>query len=227
MFKNLIKTAAPKWTKMIADDLLSSEAVSKIVSKNTKTRDIKPLGVGGSQVVDLVAHPEYGLAVRKLPITNTKENIIYSLLNSSAMQMDWKKVDKLNHPNIARMLGDDGPVTYFEYVKPLKRDPSTRLGNLLTEVTANPNRYAVTRRNQVHNLDFKDFSDANIKHDPNLNNAVDQILTKFPHAGDFRVRNIVGNKIVDFETGTRAGDFKPRRYDDSYNSTKKIILGRK
>ncbi len=227
MFKNLIKTAAPKWTKMIADDLLSSEAVSKIVSKNTKTRDIKPLGVGGSQVVDLVAHPEYGLAVRKLPITNTKEDIRWALLNSSAMQMDWKKVDKLNHPNIARMLGDEGPVTYFEYAKPLKRDPSIRIDKLLTEVRRNPTTYAKTRLRDLHNLSIPEFNEVNIKYDTKLKDAVEKIRSKFPRASDFRVQNIVGNKIVDFETGTRDWEFSPLSMDNSYNSTKKIILGRK
>lgn len=228
MFKDLIKIAAPKWTKMIANDLLSSEAISKIVSKNTKTRDIKPLGVGGLQVVDLVAHPTHGLSVRKLPITNSTKDIPWAKSYSARQEKDWKVVNEINSPNVTRMLGKEGPATFFEYSKPSVLEPSTRLNNLRSraiESNATPGKI-----HKLNLMNFYEIGEMNVKNTDKFLPAIAKIKEKFPSSWDFSLKNVVGDKIVDFEQrrhgNSRIWGNMPQVSEASYTNTKKILFGK-
>lgn len=62
------KESAPRWAKMLEG--LPTGDQRKILSSITKERTLRHLGTGGSRVADLVASPQHGIAVRKVPLVH-------------------------------------------------------------------------------------------------------------------------------------------------------------
>lgn len=65
-FDELEKIAKPVWARRLMD--LSPAAREKVLSSISKAREVQRLGYGGERIADLMAHPTYGLSVRKVPL---------------------------------------------------------------------------------------------------------------------------------------------------------------
>ena len=128
------KIAKPRWVRELAGKGLSSAAMGRIQKLGLPEREVKPLGMGGEQVADLVFHPKHGLSVRKIPrtVSALPQELTARTKDAERRHAFWREAGE--HPGFARFFGSEGPVSHHEYVPPGHKEVGPRLDNLLRKM---------------------------------------------------------------------------------------------
>ena len=210
MIKEAIyKEASPKWIKMIRSGKLSKESLKRLAGAGYKDRTLKSLGSGASRVVDLVFTKRHGIAVRKIPkIEGTSKGMLQKIYSSQAKEHQlWKEIQKFmtkkNIP-VAKILGQKGPVGYYEYVS--GKNVTGKLKNVFGKIDkflASANKSNISKRRMTIRRAGKAIDKiTNITERSFISKPKLQLLKKkYPYLRDTATRNVVGGKLVDFDIG--------------------------
>lgn len=242
--KYLEKIASTRWVRYLREvNKQSPELVGRAVQKllpnvPPKTREITNLGVGGSQVADLVVHPRGGAVVRKTPLLeNWNPGTIRNAVDDSLEQRKlWEHIGEVSQGRgqFAHLKGYDQYSNYYQYSPPKKKEPGRamvdrykrlrRLGGSIRKsyikahgLGASPEELSrIARRGlRVENLTDQQYS--HLYHmEPKLTEETQEILRvvkqTYPDLWDLRHLNYVGNKIVDLEPSRALRNKYPANY---------------
>jgi len=218
--KMLCKEASPKRIKMIRSGKLGKESLKRLALAGYKDRTLKPLGSGASRVVDLVFTKGHGVAVRKIPkIEGATKSMLQKIYSSQAREHQlWKKIQKsMSKKNIpvAKILGQKGPVGYYEYVS--GKDVTGRLKDVFGKIDrhlALANKSNLSKRRMTIRRAGKAVDKiTKITEKSFIPKTELQLLKKkYPYLRDTATRNVVGGKLIDFDIGKYVAGFNRETY---------------
>lgn len=216
------KRAAPRWVKELRGGKdLGKSFVEKLKSLGLPERTVRHLGTGASQIAEEVLHPHYGRVVRKTPLIRHPGYTKEYLQEAQDTLSHWKKLYGITGGKgpFAHLKGSKGHVGYYEMATPGKKDYGPRLDRLYDKLETQgrsagrkmmkaeentPEWKALHKRfveldKRKDNIRKAMYSVENIT--PEQRKYVELAKSKGLPMGDLRPANIVGGKIVDFQTG--------------------------
>ena len=222
------KLAAPRWAKEIEG--LAPSGQSKLLGMGAKTRDVRPLGHGGERVADLVAHPQHGLSVRKVPLIrqtdprHVKQVEAYSA-EQRQMEHRLKEIAEGAGP-FTHILGE-GPKgeAYYQFapgqrqdadlvsrfdVQKKRMEQARKAFRPVTLAPApRPHPYSTPEGKHLRSVEDElqalkgQFHVSGVL-PPEAHPVLEQLKREYPGMHDIRGANIVGDRLVDLSPASRS-----------------------